>query len=115
MKKTIYVEDFIQAFKDMNRYDQFGTRALRALFWHFEDLEDSCGEEFELDVIAICCDYALIYTRDLVCQYNIPLSDEDNEEQVTEDVCHWLEENGHGWIEVINRGGDAYVLFNGCF
>lgn len=49
--------DFIQAFEDSGRRDQFSREALFALFDYLEELEQGLDEEIELDVIAICCDY----------------------------------------------------------
>ena len=57
MKKTISNHDFRQAFTDYGRGSQFSADALDALFDYFQDWEDSTGEELELDVIAICCDW----------------------------------------------------------
>lgn len=57
---TRYVgpEDFIKAFADYGRETQFSNAGLYALYSYLEDLSDSCGEDIELDVIAICCDYS---------------------------------------------------------
>jgi hypothetical protein len=52
MKTTIYKSDFIEAFQDV-RPDQFSHAGLSALYDFFED----CGQEIELDVIAICCEF----------------------------------------------------------
>ena len=56
MKQTVYLEDFRKAFKD-TRPNQFSYDALTALYNYFEQLEDDIGEELDLDVIAVCCDY----------------------------------------------------------
>lgn len=57
MKKTVNFYHFERAFRDFDRYDNFGHYGLKALFDYLEDLEEDCGE-IELDVIAICCDYS---------------------------------------------------------
>ena len=57
MITTINENDFIQAFKDMGRDDQFSYEGLQNLFAYYEEYEDSTGEQIELDVIAICCDW----------------------------------------------------------
>lgn len=49
--------DFIQAFEDAGRGNQFSREALFALFDYLEELEQDLDEEIELDVISICCDY----------------------------------------------------------
>ena len=58
MKQTVNVHDFRQAFTDYNRQDNFTYNGLTALFDYVEQFEEDTGQEFELDVIALCCDYA---------------------------------------------------------
>jgi len=57
MKQTVNFTDFTKAFHDYGRGTQFTYEGLKALFEFFEFLEDDTGEEMELDVIALCCDY----------------------------------------------------------
>ncbi len=57
MKQTITFGQFQDAFYNMDRQGQFSYPAKKALFEYFEEYEDSVGEEIELDVIALCCDY----------------------------------------------------------
>ena len=57
MKQTINEFDFVQAFKEL-RPNNFSKAGLFALFDYLEQLEDDIGEETELDVIALCCEYA---------------------------------------------------------
>ena len=45
------------------------------LFYYFEELEDGMGQEIELDVIAICCDYAEDTVEDIARNYSIDLSE----------------------------------------
>jgi hypothetical protein len=47
---------FLERFKSM-RPDNFSHGALCALWTYFEEFESDCGEEIELDVIAICCEW----------------------------------------------------------
>ena len=58
MIKTINEYDFIDAFKKMGRTDNFSYRGLIALYDYLEILEDDIGQPIELDVIALCCEYA---------------------------------------------------------
>jgi hypothetical protein len=58
MKKTISKYEFIEAFDDYNRSDNFSVAGREALFEYFEELEQDCGIEIEFDVIAICCEYS---------------------------------------------------------
>ena len=54
MQQTIETGDFIQAFQNYNRYEQFGYQALKVLFEYLEE----CDPDMELDVIALCCEYS---------------------------------------------------------
>ena len=57
MKTTITQSDFVSAFKGSDRKDCFSHAGLCALFDYYEELEQQSGEEIELDVVAICCDW----------------------------------------------------------
>ena len=58
MKQTINVYGFRRAFERTDRKDQFSYEGLKALFEYLEQYEDDTGEEVELDVIALCCDFS---------------------------------------------------------
>jgi len=57
MKQTINIYDFQRAFKACGRGDFFSYEGLKALFEYLEEYEEDTGEEVELDVIALCCEY----------------------------------------------------------
>jgi len=61
MKQAVNQYDFEQAFRACGRFggdhDNFSYEALKLLFDWFEQYEDDCGTEVELDPIAICCDF----------------------------------------------------------
>ena len=57
MYQSINFHRFQAAFQDMDRSCNFGYEALKALFNYLEQLEDDLGEQIELDVIALCCEY----------------------------------------------------------
>ena len=58
MKQSVNSYDFERAFVLAGRKDQFSYDGLRALFDYLEEYEDGTGEEIELDVVALCCDYS---------------------------------------------------------
>ena len=80
MKTTISLYDFRNAFMQAGRKDQFSYDGLEILFKYFEDLEDSCDQEIELDVIAICCEYAEDEARGIAESYGIDVSGMTDEE-----------------------------------
>jgi hypothetical protein len=58
MRRTVNVHDFRQAFVDYDRAENFSYAGLEALFEYLVSLEEDTGEEMELDVIGICCDFS---------------------------------------------------------
>ena len=66
MKQSINMYDFERAFKNFER-DNFSYDGLKALFEYLEEYEEGTGEEVELDVIALCCEYA---EYDSLSEYN---------------------------------------------
>jgi hypothetical protein len=91
MKQTINFSQFVDAFHAYNRYDQFGYQALRVIFDYMEEYEDSTGEEVELDVIAICCDYTVDTWQSIASAYGIELDLDDSEEDQEQQVKDFLE------------------------
>ena len=65
MKQTINFHKFNDAFINCNRKDNFSYDGLKALFSYLESYEDDTGEELELDVIALCCDFHEINISDI--------------------------------------------------
>jgi hypothetical protein len=58
MKQQVNFSQFIDAFRDHGRQDQFTYQAKRALFDWIEERDDEGGAESELDVIALCCEFS---------------------------------------------------------
>lgn len=90
MKTTINESEFRQAFSNYNRADNFSYEALGLIFDYLEQLEEDTGEEIELDVIAICCEYAEADAQTIADYYNIDLEDD---EEIEEAVMDYLNDN----------------------
>lgn len=57
--KTIVSEfQFVDSFRACGRESQFTVPARRALFAHFERVEEDSDTEITLDPIGICCEFA---------------------------------------------------------
>lgn len=65
MYTTVSFDDFANAFERKGRGDRFSRAGLRALFDYLEQMEEETGEQIELDVIALCCDYTEVDSDDL--------------------------------------------------
>ena len=55
MKQNVDEHDFVRAFDDYGRSDNYSREARYALYEYLIQLEEDIGEEIELDVISICC------------------------------------------------------------
>ena len=75
MKETVTVYRFRDAFMQSDTYkNNFSYEGLHALFDYIEQVEDDIGEEFELDVVGICCDYT---EYDSLDDFNADYSSDD--------------------------------------
>ena len=92
MKQTINSCQFVDAFIQHDRFNQFGRPALNLLFDYFEELENDTGEEMELDVIAICCDYSVDDCATIAQDYSIDIEDMD-EDEAKDAVLEYLQDN----------------------
>lgn len=69
MKTTVNLYDFQDAFVRMGRDNQFSYEGLEILFNGLEEFEEDTGEEMELDVIALCCDYSEMSINEVIQSY----------------------------------------------
>ena len=63
MKQQVTFSMFVDAFRSI-RPDNFSYEALRVMFDYFEQLEEDTGEQIDLDVIDICCNFSECDTKD---------------------------------------------------
>lgn len=93
MKTTVYLNEFRDYFKQI-RPDNFSYEGLGILFEHLEEWEAGTGEELELDVIALCCDFSEEDYTDIAKSYDIELDEEADEEDQMQAVADYLTEEG---------------------
>ena len=99
MKTTVSLYDFREAFRTMGRAEQFSYEGLEVLFDYLEQYEEDTGEELELDVVALCCDFCEDTVAEIARNYSIDLNDADPEDDDYEEQCEnivreYLEDNG---------------------
>ena len=92
MKTTVTKYDFERAFVDADRKENFSYEALDLLFDYFESYEEETGQEIELDVIAICCEYTEDNPDDIISNYSIDVEGLDDDEKI-EAVRDYLNNN----------------------
>jgi hypothetical protein len=103
MKQSVNLNDFCDAWRNHGRNDSFTHEGKRALFGWIEQIDEECGTETELDVVALDCGYsehasALDAISDQGFDYD-PEGDDDDEK----------EENAALWLE----GQTILIRFNG--
>lgn len=89
MKQTLDFSDFCNAFERYNRADNFTTAAKRIIFDYFEEVD----ENYELDVIAICCEFNEANAGDVINDYGLDYSEDATEEELNEIAREYLSEN----------------------
>jgi hypothetical protein len=92
MKTTVNFSHFVNAFERANRINQFTSKGLVLLFDYLEEIEQSTGEEIELDVIALCCEYDENNVDDIISNYDIDVEGMDDDEK-REAVRDYLQDN----------------------
>ena len=109
MKTTVSLYDFREAFRARGRAEQFSYEGLEVLFDYLEQYEDETGEELELDVIALCCDFYEDTVGAIADNYSIDLTYCEDEDEQAEVIREYLEDNGALVGEV--TGGFVYRAF----
>ena len=93
MKITVTLSDFRDAFRNADRRENFSYEGLELLFDYFEQYEQDRGEEMELDVIAICCDFYEMDAATINDEYSLDLDLTDlDEDEAAEAVAEALNE-----------------------
>jgi len=104
-------------FRDMGRQDQFSHEALGLLYGYIEDV----NPDYELDVIAICCEYSEASIESIVADYSIDIDIDgictasayglERVKQVTKDaVMDYLQDNT-SVVGVTSTGSIVYAQF----
>jgi hypothetical protein len=106
MKQTIGLSQFTDAFMAI-RPNNFTYDGLVLLFDWIEQQEQETGEEQELDVIALCCDFEELTVEEIVRQYNIEADDIEDDE-IDDHVMNYLNDE----TIVIGKTDDTIVFLS---
>lgn len=91
MKQTITRSAFIDAFRNAGRKDSFSYEGLCALFDWLEELGEETGQEVELDVIALCCEFSEYDSALEACEnYDFEPDPDDVEDDQEDEALDWL-------------------------
>ena len=110
MKQTVtHLSQFFEAFKRCGRGEHFTYEALELIYDYIEEYEPSTGEETELDVIALCCEWSENTPEEIAEMYRIDI-DPDEENDVLHAVLDYLYDETQV-AGVTDSGSIVYVQF----
>ena len=96
MKTTVYENEFIKMFQDI-RPNNFSLGGLRRLYEGLTEFEQDTGEEIDLDVIAICCDFQEMTMNEIIDAYNYMMDESRlDDDDAYSYVMDWL--NNQTWV-----------------
>lgn len=87
MIQTVSFTDFRDAFRNYDRLDTFSYEGSKGLFDYLEEME-SGGEQIELDVVALCCDYCESSYSEVAEDYSIDVEGMNDDELQTAVLDH---------------------------
>jgi len=121
MKQNISFCGFCDAFPE-SRENSFSYDGKKALFEYLESYEDDTGEEVELDIVALCCEYCEYESiEDYAKDYNLDLEDYQNEFDgliFDDDKFNYGKNEFFDWLndnykeEILNKIQDNTTLIN---
>lgn len=110
MKQSVNFYQFANAFANSDRANQFSRDALSAIFDWIENYEDDTGEETELDIIAICCDWSEESPEEIAENYGLDVSTCAGRDEIAESVMDYLQDNTGAAIS-LDSGNFVYLKF----
>lgn len=105
--QTLNKSQFINAFKSWDTYaNNFSYEGLEVLF---DALTDMGSDDFELDVVALCCDFSELTVDEIINSYGLDDNECDSEAERHTLVSDYLSENTWLCGEV---GNNSYLFKN---
>lgn len=108
MKTSVNFSQFCDAFRSADRNENFSYDGKRALYDYLEDYADQTG--VELDVIAFCCEYSEDDVDTIIQNYNIDISEAEDDEDKAEIVAEYLNDHTLN-IGQLPNGSFVYAQF----
>ena len=93
MKQAVDRQTFQVSFMNL-RPKNFTFEGLDILFSHLEELETETGEELELDIIALCCDYAEDTPANIAADYGADIEAAKDDDDIFDIVAEFLDAKG---------------------
>lgn len=107
MKTTLSVSDFRDAFIRMDRKNQFSYEAYGLIYDFLEEVDP----DWELDVIAVCCDFDEQAPIDIAYTYGINISEcNGDDDEISKVVQDYLQDHT-SVIGVTSEGNIIFIQF----
>ena len=90
--QTINRYDFHRAFNEL-RPGNFSYDALDLLFDFFESIEEGTGEQIELDIITICCEFSEDSVKSIIENNSMDVAKCTDANELKDVTIAYLEEN----------------------
>jgi hypothetical protein len=102
MKQDVSRLAFHDAFIAYGRGEQFSYKGRAALYDYLTELEDDIGQEIELDVVALCCDYSehaslVEWAQDYFAsdwRAGVGIDDDTDEEDTDDAIRDYIRDHG---------------------
>ena len=111
MKTSVNFSQFCDAFRAADRNENFSYDGKRALYDFLEEVADQIGEEYELDVIALCCEFAESDVQELINDYSIDVSEAEGDEEEIEAIVEEYLNDNTTIAGKLDSGSFVYVQF----
>jgi hypothetical protein len=106
MFQRVTLNEFTAAFRAYGQENQFSRRALQALFEYLEQYEEDTGDQIELDVIALCCEYQEADVDEIISEYGLDVSGCEDDEARQALVEKFLNEH----TTIVWHDGDTFLF-----
>lgn len=84
--QTIDFNSFQRAFINAGRESQFTHTGLQMLFNYIEELSNDTGQDIELDVIALCCQYSELSLDEVNEEFDLDLDHDDQPQEIKDRI-----------------------------
>ena len=108
--QTVNFSDFCDAFRACGRNENFSYQGKRVLFDMLEDISGDTDVPYELDVVALCCEFCELSLDEFIDYYRIDVSDCDDEDARRECAIEYLEMNA-GWVQWLDNNRVIFQEF----
>lgn len=91
--QEVNLYQFRDVFVRAGRRESFSYEGLEHLFNYMEEQAENCGGNYILDVVKLCCEYTESSDDQIAADYDIDLSDCEDEEEELDRVRQYLNKN----------------------